>query len=119
MGLVLDSSVLIATERDAKPVSHLLVHLQHRYEETEVIVSAITVIVLEHGLHRANTPALTRQRRAYVDTVFFAIPAEPFTKEMAQLAAKIMLTRDEPNPKSAALSHDSERGCNRALKNAE
>jgi tRNA(fMet)-specific endonuclease VapC len=89
MGLVLDSSVLIAAERDAKPVSHLLADLQLRYQETEVITSSITVIELEHGIHRANTQALFRQRRAYLDTVFFAIPAEPFTKAMAQLAAKI------------------------------
>jgi hypothetical protein len=47
------------------------------------------VIELEHGLHRANTPALVRQRRAYLDTIFLAIPVEPFTKEMGQLAAKI------------------------------
>ena len=47
------------------------------------------MIELEHGLHRANTPALARQRRAYLDTIFLAIPVEPFTKQMGQLAAKI------------------------------
>jgi predicted nucleic acid-binding protein len=40
-----------------------------------------------HGLHRAKTAA--RKRREYLDTVFAAIPVEPFTREMAQLAAKI------------------------------
>ncbi len=47
------------------------------------------MIELEHGLHRANTPALAQQRREYLDTVFLAIPVEPFTKEMGRLAAKI------------------------------
>ena len=79
MGLVLDSGVLIAAERDAKPVSDLLLELEQKHGETE----------LEHGLHRANTPALARQRRAYLDTIFLAIPVEPFTKQMGQLAAKI------------------------------
>lgn len=44
---------------------------------------------LEHGLWRATTPELTQQRRLYLDEVFATIPVQPFTKEMAQLAAKI------------------------------
>ena len=89
MGLVLDSGVLIDAERAASPVSDLLGRLEQEHGETEVVISSITVIELEHGLHRANTPELARKRRAYLDTVFAAIPAEPFTKEMGQLAAKI------------------------------
>jgi tRNA(fMet)-specific endonuclease VapC len=89
MGLVLDSGVLIAAERDAKPVSELLAGLEQEHGETEIVLSSITVIELEHGLHRANTAELSRQRREYLDTVFAAIPVEPFTKEMAQTAARI------------------------------
>jgi predicted nucleic acid-binding protein len=89
MGLVLDSGVLIAAERGAKPVSDLLLELERKCGETEAVISSITVIELEHGLHRANTPALARQRRAYPDTIFLAVSVEPFTKEMGQLAAKI------------------------------
>jgi tRNA(fMet)-specific endonuclease VapC len=89
MGLVLDSGVLIAAERDARPVSDLLATLQREHGATEIVLSSITVIELEHGLHRAQTPEQTRKRREYLDTVFAAIPVEPFTTEMAQLAAKI------------------------------
>jgi tRNA(fMet)-specific endonuclease VapC len=89
MGLVPDSGVLIDAERAASPVSDLLARLEQEHGETEVVISSITVIELEHGLHRANTPELARKRRAYLDTVFAAIPTEPFTKEMGQLAAKI------------------------------
>ena len=89
MGLVLDSGVLIAAERDARPVSELLATLEHGHGETEILLSSITVIELEHGLHRANTAELAKKRREYLDTVFAAIPVEPFTKEMAQAAAKI------------------------------
>jgi tRNA(fMet)-specific endonuclease VapC len=89
MGLVLDSGVLIAAERGAKPVSELLARLEQVHGETEIVLSSITVIELEHGLHRANTPELAKKRREYLDTVFAAIPVEPFTKEMAQAAAKI------------------------------
>jgi tRNA(fMet)-specific endonuclease VapC len=89
MGLVLDSGVLIAAERRASPVSELLATLEHEHGETEIVLSAITVVELEHGLHRAQTAGQARQRRDYLDTIFAAIPVEPFTQAMAQLAAKI------------------------------
>src|SRR4051812_47916494 len=89
MGLVLDSGVLIAAERDAKPLSELLTTLQNEHRETEIALSASTVIELEHGLHRAQIADQARKRREYLDTVFAAIPIEPFTRETAQLAAKV------------------------------
>ena len=89
MGLVLDSGVLIAAERDAKPVSELLAALQREHGETEIVLSSITVIELEHGLHRARTVEQAAERRAFLETVYAAVPVEPFTREMAQLAAKI------------------------------
>ncbi len=72
MGLVLDSGVLIAAERDARPVSELLATLEREHGETEIVLSSITVIELEHSLHRANTPALSWLRRAYLDTILFS-----------------------------------------------
>jgi len=74
MGLVLDSAVLIAAERDAKPVSELLARLAEVHGETEIVFSSITVIELEHGIYRANTAELARKRREYLDTVFAADP---------------------------------------------
>lgn len=74
-------------ERDANPA--ICCWNPSGSTERPRVISLITVIELEHGLRRANTPALARQQRAYLDTIFLAIPVEPFTKEMAQLAAKI------------------------------
>jgi predicted nucleic acid-binding protein len=81
--------VLIAAEREARPVSELLVTLEHEHGETEIVLSSITVIELEHGLYRARTAEQARRRRDYLATVFATIPVEPFTRGMAQLAAKI------------------------------
>jgi len=89
MGLVLDSGVLIVAEREARPVSSLLATLEQEHGETDIVLSSITVIELEHGLHRAQTAEQQRKRREYLDTVFAAVPVEPFTREMAQLAAKV------------------------------
>ncbi len=69
-------------------MSALLGALEHEYGETEIVISSITVIELEHGLHRAQTEEQARKRREYLDTVFTAIPVEPFTREIASLAAK-------------------------------
>jgi len=89
MGLVLDSGVLIAAEREARPVSSLLGTLEREHGETEIVMAAITVMELEHGAHRARDPEFARQRRDYLDTVFAAIPVQPLTREIAQRAARI------------------------------
>jgi len=89
MGLALDSSVLIAAERGAKPVSELLLQLEEKHGETEIILPVITLIEMEHGFHRAINPELAQRRRDYLDTVYAAIPIEPLTEEMARLAARI------------------------------
>ena len=89
MGLVLDSSVLIVAEREAKPVSSLLAGLQQQHGENEIVLSSITVVELEHGLHRAQIPEQAQKRWDYLDEVFAAIPVECFSREMAQIAAKV------------------------------
>jgi tRNA(fMet)-specific endonuclease VapC len=89
VGLILDSCVLIAAERKARPVSELLAAIRSSTGVTDILLSAVSVIELEHGLWRANTPELAQNRRAYLDGVFAAIPVEPFTKEMGQLAGRI------------------------------
>jgi predicted nucleic acid-binding protein len=89
MGLVLDSSVLIDAERNTTPVSALLAALAQKQRDAEIVLSAISVIELEHGYWRATTPEIAQKRRAYLDEVFSAVPVHPFTHEMAQLAGKI------------------------------
>ena len=74
MGVVLDSSVLIAAEREKRPVSNLLASLETSYSETRFVLSSITVMELEHGWHRANTPETALKRRRYLDEVFARHP---------------------------------------------
>ena len=81
MGLVLDSSVLIAAEHNKRPVSQLLSSLEADHSETQFLLSSISVMELEHGWHRANTPEAATKRRRYLDEVFAIIPVEPFTRE--------------------------------------
>ncbi len=89
MGLVLDSSVLITSERQRDPIGRVLAKLQADHGETEVVISAITVVELEHGLHRAESLSQVERRRAYLDKIFTAIPVEPISKEIGQLVGRI------------------------------
>lgn len=89
MGVALDASTLIAAERERRPVSEILSSLSTSFGETEYFPSAITVMELEHGWHRALTPEIAGQRRRYLDEVFAVLPIEPFTREMEVLAAKV------------------------------
>ncbi len=65
MGLVLDSAVLINAEREARPLSELLATLEQEHRETDLLLSSITVIELEHGIYRANTAERARERQDY------------------------------------------------------
>jgi predicted nucleic acid-binding protein len=55
LGLTLDSSVLIAAERRAQPVSGLLRTIKETTGQTVVVISAVSVIEIAHGIWRANT----------------------------------------------------------------
>lgn len=89
MGLILDSSVLIAAERSAQPVGKLLRTIRAVTGPTPVMISAITVTEVAHGIWRANTPELAERRKVYLQEIFLAISVQPFTKEMGERAARI------------------------------
>jgi predicted nucleic acid-binding protein len=74
MGLVLDSSVIVFAERQELSVSLLLSMLRKQYSVTEIVLSAISVVELEHGIYRAQSPQQALKRRSYHDTVFAAVP---------------------------------------------
>jgi predicted DNA-binding ribbon-helix-helix protein len=48
--------VLIAAEREKRQVGQLLASISAEHSETEFLLSSISVMELEHGWHRANTP---------------------------------------------------------------
>jgi tRNA(fMet)-specific endonuclease VapC len=89
VGLILDSSVIIAAERKGQSVSELLTVTCEATGFVSIMLSAVSVTELEHGYWRAGTPERARRRRAWLDEVLEAIPVEPFTTEIAKLAAKV------------------------------
>jgi predicted nucleic acid-binding protein len=60
MGLILDSSVLIAAERKGRTARQTLMEIASGIQGEDVAVSVVTLMELTHGVARANTP----ERRA-------------------------------------------------------
>jgi predicted nucleic acid-binding protein len=89
MGLVLDSSLLIAGERRGQRVWDILERVQNSQGSSEIVVSAITVVELTHGIFRARSEADSKQRRAFVEELSQAISVQPVTLEVAQLAGRM------------------------------
>lgn len=55
MGLILDSSILVATERQAKNARQMMTEVAARIGETDIALSVVTLIELAHGAARADT----------------------------------------------------------------
>ena len=89
MGLILDSSLLIAGERRGQRVWDILERVRAARGETESALSVLTVVELTHGIFRARSEADARRRRAFVEELCGAIPVQPVTLEMARVAGRI------------------------------
>lgn len=85
MGLILDSSVLIADERGKFDMAALL--LGTAPEET--FMAAISASELLHGVERADDQRLQAKRRAHVEQTLFKIPVISFDLAVARVHARI------------------------------
>ena len=81
MGLVLDSSVLIAAERKGQNARQALAE--------DAAVSVVTLIELANGVARANTPQRKTARRQFVNELISVLPVLPITAAMALRAGEI------------------------------
>jgi tRNA(fMet)-specific endonuclease VapC len=89
VGLILDSSVVIAGERRGHTVRHILEQFQSDYGETPVGLSVVTIVELTHGVQRAGTEERRQRRQAFVDELIRDILVHPVTVETAKLAGRI------------------------------
>jgi predicted nucleic acid-binding protein len=53
------------------------------------VLAAISVVELEHGIYRAQSPQQAARRRSYLETVFAAIPVVPCTRDIGQIVARV------------------------------
>ena len=65
LGLVLDSSVLIAAERRKRTPAQVIEETVKNVGTVPVILSALTVAEVGHGIFRANTPEIRERRKQH------------------------------------------------------
>jgi predicted nucleic acid-binding protein len=89
LGLVLDSSVIIAAERKRQTVEEFLTLIGQTFGEVEIAISAITLAELVHGVARASTPEIRIHRRAFIDELKKHVPVNAVTDSTAEIAGQI------------------------------
>jgi len=89
MGLIVDSSVVIASERRGETVERLIERVVSVAGDQEAALSAIGLTELIHGLYRAKTPAQRLRRQSFLDELLRDMTVYPYTKESALLAGKL------------------------------
>ena len=83
LGLVLDSSAVIAAERKRQSVTALIETILAAYGPIELSLSPVTIAELVHGIYRAKTPEMAKRRRAYIEELVSLIPVHPVTNHTA------------------------------------
>jgi predicted nucleic acid-binding protein len=89
MGIILDSSILIAAERGGESVGQILKRVHAIHGETEAGFSVVTVVELTHGIYRAKSDADRERRRLFTQELCRDVAVHPVTLEIAQLAGRI------------------------------
>jgi len=89
MGLVLDSSVLIAGERRKDSVREVLKKVRAAHGEVDCALSVVTIVELTHGIYRAKSDADRDRRRAFSEELRRDMVVHPVTVEIAELAGRI------------------------------
>jgi predicted nucleic acid-binding protein len=89
VGLILDSSVLIAAERQGRNARQALAEIAVRAAGEDVAISVVTLIELAHGVARANTPQRAATRRQFLNELIIALPVYPVTVPVALRTGQI------------------------------
>ncbi len=89
MGIVLDSSVLIAAERRGHTVREILEDIRAAKGEIEVGISVVTIAELVHGAYRTKDQAQQQRRLEFIERMSSDVPVHPVTLDIAWLAGRI------------------------------
>ncbi len=85
MGIIFDTSVLIAIERSPHQIEKVI----DGREEEPFGISVITVSELLHGVHRADSEKRRLKREAFVEKIIEIFPIYPFDLGVARIYARI------------------------------
>jgi tRNA(fMet)-specific endonuclease VapC len=89
LGLILDTSILIESERRVEGIEDILRRIRVSHGEIDIGLSAVSAVELTHGIYRAKLDVDRIRRRTFVEGVFHDLVVYPITLEIAQLAGRI------------------------------
>lgn len=87
--MILDSSILVTTERQGRNARQMLALLSSRLGNTEIAISVVTLLELAHGAQRADTAGRKLKRQRFIDELLMALPIYPVTIPIALRAGQI------------------------------
>jgi tRNA(fMet)-specific endonuclease VapC len=89
MGIILDTSILIASERRGEAIEDVLRQIRAVHGELDIALSAVSAVELTHGIYRAQTDASRARRRTFAEGVFHDLIVHPVNLDIARLAGRI------------------------------
>jgi predicted nucleic acid-binding protein len=89
LGLVLDSSFLITAERRSLRPDQAIQTIQEVVGEVPVVLCAITVAEIGHGIFRSNNLELRQRRQAFLNELTATLPIYPVTATTAGIVARV------------------------------
>jgi len=88
LGLVLDSSVLVAAERNKLTTPEAIRKVREAVGDITIVICSLTVAELAHGIYRAETPERSRMRRQFLDELKAHVPVHSVTESTAEIIAR-------------------------------
>jgi len=89
VGLILDSSVVIAGERQGRTVRQILGEFRTAYGDTGIGLSVVTVAELAHGIQGAGNEIAGNAGRRLSMNFIRDVPVHPVTVDTARVAGRI------------------------------
>lgn len=89
MGVILDSSTVIAAERRGDSPRVFVHQVIASSEDQSAALSAVGLTEIIHGIYRANSMERRLRRQQFLDELLTGLVVHPYTSQTALLAGKI------------------------------
>jgi predicted nucleic acid-binding protein len=89
MGLILDSSIVIAAERRGDTPFRLFSQIASVAGNQQVAISSVALTEIVHGIYRARTPGVRLRRESFIQDLLADIAVVPYRRSTAFLAGKL------------------------------
>jgi predicted nucleic acid-binding protein len=89
VGLILDSTYLIAAERQGKSVLQILEQIEAAFGVVDLGISVVAVAELVHGAYRAQDEARKQRRLKFIERLCADIPVYPLTLGIARMVGQL------------------------------